>query len=90
MDVKAVISAKGQVVIPKHVRERVGLHYGSELLIHMREDCVLEFRPVKKKLSDFFGMGARSVETDTVNIPVDVDEAIAEAVLENNPLNITK
>ncbi len=39
-------------------------------------------QPVNKKLSDLFGMGAKRVKLHPVqNIPVDVDEAIAEAVL---------
>lgn len=81
MDFKTVMSAKGQVVIPKLVRESMGLHYGSEMIIHVRADSVLEFKPVKKSLSAFFGMGAKK---HFRGAPVDVDEAIAEAVSDNN------
>lgn len=84
MDVKTVMSAKGQVVIPKIVRESMGLHYGSEIILHMRGDSVLEFKPVKKSLSAFFGMGAKKRFKDA---PVDVEEAIAEAVSDNNLMN---
>jgi AbrB family looped-hinge helix DNA binding protein len=84
MDSKTTVSARGQVVIPKIVRESMGLHYGSELIIHMRADSILEFKPVKKKLSAFFGMGARK---HFKTAPIDVDEAIAEAVSDNNRTN---
>jgi len=84
MDVKAIMSAKGQVVIPKIVRESIGLHYGSEIIIHVRADSILEFKPVKKSLSVFFGMGAKK---HFKGAPVDVDEAVAEAVSDNNRVN---
>ena len=83
MDVKTVVSAKGQVVIPKLVRDTMGLHSGSEFIIHLREDSVLEFKQVKKNLADFFGMGAKRYR-DLKMTPVDVDEAIAEAIIDNN------
>ncbi|MCE3230235.1 MAG: hypothetical protein K0R76_799 [Alphaproteobacteria bacterium] len=87
MDAKTTVSAKGQIVIPKLVREAMGLHYGSELTIHMRADNVLEFKPIKKNLSDFFGMGARKAQKyRKKEAPVDIDEAITEAVSENNPV----
>ena len=84
MDAKTVVSAKGQVVIPKLVRDTMGLHSGSEFIIHLREDNVLEFKQVKKNLADFFGMGARRRERSLKTMPVNVDEAIAEAVTDNN------
>jgi AbrB family looped-hinge helix DNA binding protein len=84
MDVKTTVSAKGQVVIPKVIRESIGLHYGSELMIHVRTDGVLEFTAIKRSLSEFFGMGAKKTFK---NAPIDVDEAIAEAVSENILIN---
>ncbi|MGV8948217.1 MAG: AbrB/MazE/SpoVT family DNA-binding domain-containing protein [Candidatus Paracaedibacter sp.] len=83
MDVKTVVSAKGQVVIPKLVRDTMGLHSGSEFIIHLREDSVLEFKQIKKNLADFFGMGAKRGR-DLKTTPVNIDEAIAEAVMDNN------
>ena len=82
MDVKTVVSAKGQVVIPKLVRDTMGLHSGSEFIIHLRDDSVLEFKQVKKNLANFFGMGARRKGFKAT--PVNVDEAIAEAIADNN------
>ena len=82
MDLKTTVSAKGQIVIPTIIRESMGLHCGSELIIHMRADSILEFKPIKKKLSDFFGMGSQK---HRLTSPIDIDRTIAEAVVENNP-----
>jgi hypothetical protein len=38
--------------------------------------------PIKKKLSDFFGIGSQKYHFTS---PIEVDQAIAEAVVENNP-----
>jgi hypothetical protein len=39
-------------------------------------------RPIKKKLSDFFGMGSQK---HNLTSPIDIDQAIAEAIAGNNP-----
>ena len=87
MVVTAVVSAKGQIVIPKLMRETMGLHYGSELVISLREDNVLEFKQVKNDLTNFFGMGKRIMKDHGIEeAKTDVDEAIASAVIQNNSL----
>jgi AbrB family looped-hinge helix DNA binding protein len=85
MDTKAIVSAKGQIVIPKIMREMMGLHYGSELIINLRQDDVIEIKQVKKELSHFFGMGKRIIKEQGLDDSVvDVDEAIAQAIMEKN------
>lgn len=86
MDLKTVVSAKGQIVIPKPLRETMGLHSGSEFILHLREDNVLEFRQIKKDLASFFGMGAGRVKKRHLKgSTTDIDEAIAEAIMDNDP-----
>lgn len=86
MDTKAIVSAKGQIVIPKMMREMMGIHYGSELIINLRKDDVLEVRQVKKELSNFFGLGKRKIKEHGLDDSrVDIDEAIAQAIVEEDP-----
>lgn len=84
MDSKTIVSVKGQIVIPKFIRDKMGLHSGSELMVHLREDRILEFKPVTKTLSHFFGMGARMLKKDHLSKILNVDEAIAEAIMDNS------
>ncbi len=72
---KIIVSSRGQFVIPKEIRDAVGIHGGSEILVRTREDGVIELKPVKKNVGDLFKV------TQLWKGPaLDVDEAIAEAV----------
>lgn len=86
MVIKAIVSSKGQIVIPKLMRETMGLHYGSELVINLREDNVLEFQQIKKNITNFFGMGKRMIKDSGTEeeSKTDVDEAIASTIMKNN------
>lgn len=56
MDVRAKVTSKGQVTIPKSVREALDLHEGDELLFRVEES-----RAVIGKTPDFLAL-AGSVE----------------------------
>ncbi len=45
---RVVISSK-QVVIPKYIRNKLGLHSGSELIINYKKNETLELLPIKKR-----------------------------------------
>jgi|CXWL01.1.fsa_nt_gi AbrB family looped-hinge helix DNA binding protein len=49
MNVQTKLSAKGQVVIPKHVRDRMGLAVGCELEVIETAGGVLLRKPQKRK-----------------------------------------
>lgn len=51
MDVRARITSKGQVTIPKSVREALDLHEGDELLFRVERS-----RAVIGKTPDFLGL----------------------------------
>lgn len=77
---KAIVSSKGQVVIPHMLREKLGIHAGNELLFTIRIDGVIEVVPVKYSIELFFGCCKRKGES-----PMSVremDDAIMQAVTE--------
>lgn len=83
MDTRMIVSSRGQVVIPKAIRKTLGLHSGSELIVHLRKDKVLELQPIQRKIQDFFGMGAARLKGKRMSIS-DIDAAISKAIEESN------
>lgn len=77
---KAVVSSKGQVVIPHSLRVKLGIHAGNELLFTVRFDGVIEIKPVKRSIELFFGCCKRDNEKP-MSIK-EMDEAIMKAVSE--------
>ncbi len=77
---KAVISSKGQVVIPHALRVKLGIHAGNELLFTVRADGVIEIKPVKRSIEMLFGCCKRDHEKP-MSVR-DMDEAIMKAVSE--------
>lgn len=80
MHAKAILSSKGQVVIPKALRNSLGIHSGTEISINIRNN-IIELTPIKTDLKSFFGQGKRSLQNKDIN---SVDELIAKAVIEND------
>lgn len=83
MSAKAILSSKGQVVIPKSLREKLGLHSGIEFAIGIKKKGVIELKPVRRNLQDFFGRGKRN-KTSKSPVGEDIDKLIAKAVIEND------
>ncbi len=55
---ETVISTKGQVVIPKDIRQRHGWSPGTELQVEDRDDCVVLRRtevPPRSSVDDLLG-----------------------------------
>jgi AbrB family looped-hinge helix DNA binding protein len=64
-----VVGPKGQVVIPKQVRDQVGLVEGSEVVVEVRGDEVILRRPSPRTTSyvDYF------IETEASKVRGKVD-----------------
>lgn len=83
MNAKAVLSSRGQLVIPKDLREKMGVHYGSELVLELTNRNSLEVSPIKKSISSFFGLGKSKACQQTLSVE-DIDKAISKAVTKND------
>jgi len=81
MNAKAILSSKGQVVIPKNMRNQLGLHSGSEFAISVKKRGVIELKPIARNIKDFFGKGK---SCSRLEITHDIDELIKQAVIEND------
>ena len=51
----ATITKKGQITIPKTIRDFLGLHTGDKLEFIISEKGEAIFRPVTRKVDDVFG-----------------------------------
>ena len=80
---KTVVSSKGQVVIPKALREAMAIHAGSELRLEVRADGSLLATPTRRPISDFFGCCKKPGE-----LPLsieEIDQEIMGAVSDDDP-----
>lgn len=78
----AKVTSKGQLTVPKEVRDALRIRTGDRISFQVRKDGVVEMRPATGNIKDLYGMfkyrGKRlSVEQ--------MDEGIAEAVAESLP-----
>lgn len=69
--VLATLTSKGQVTIPKEIRDTLRLHAGDkvEFVITERNEALL--RPITKKVDDVFGrlqkVGRKPISTDKMD-----------------------
>ena len=52
----AKITTKGQVTIPKNIRESLHLHTGDKIEIFLNDQGEAIIRPISKKVDDMFGI----------------------------------
>lgn len=58
MSTKAILSSKGQVVIPKDMRSKLGLHSGTEFTISVKKKGIIELKPMSRSVKDFLLKGS--------------------------------
>ncbi|HXV64156.1 MAG TPA: AbrB/MazE/SpoVT family DNA-binding domain-containing protein [Vicinamibacteria bacterium] len=51
----ATITSKGQLTIPKSVRDRLHLRAGDRVVFHIEADGSVRLYPISKKVSEVFG-----------------------------------
>ena len=67
------MSSKGQVTIPREVRERLGLQAGDKIAWSLLSDGTVVVRPKTRRLTDLVGFlsrpGQPSVSIDSMRLP---------------------
>jgi AbrB family looped-hinge helix DNA binding protein len=69
----ATVTSKGQITIPKEVRNALGLESGHQVSFLLREDGVVEMYPETVDLMSLYGFLRSSVRGVTLE---DMEEAI--------------
>jgi antitoxin PrlF len=72
---EATLTSKGQITVPKPVRDRLHLHAGDKFDFVMQDDCRLELVVKKSALQVLKGLIAPPVTGVTLE---DMEKAIAE------------
>ncbi|HEY0087465.1 MAG TPA: AbrB/MazE/SpoVT family DNA-binding domain-containing protein [Candidatus Lokiarchaeia archaeon] len=49
---KITVSEKGQITIPKEVRDRLGILKGDKIIIYLKDNDIILKKPEKKTLSE--------------------------------------
>jgi AbrB family looped-hinge helix DNA binding protein len=70
------VSAKGQIVIPREVRKKLGVKSGEKLLVLTRNGDILLRKTKEISIEDI----AKKIEEATSEESIDVDTIVAEAV----------
>ncbi len=64
----ATMTSKGQVTIPKSVRDRLNLRSGDKIDFRIEDDGTVVIRPLSKRVDDVFGMLASSKNRKAVSV----------------------
>ena len=70
------VSSKGQIVIPREVRKKLGMRGGEKLIVLTRDGDILLRRAQELSLDDI----AERIDKVTKQECIDVDKLVAEAV----------
>jgi AbrB family looped-hinge helix DNA binding protein len=67
----ATLTNKGQITIPKRVRESLGVHSGDKIEFVIAENGIAFIRPITRKVDDVFGRlhkpGRKPVSIEEMN-----------------------
>jgi antitoxin PrlF len=74
----ATVSEKGQVTLPKRLRDQMGIRPGARLDFRLGKDGTLEVRLLKRGAGSLFGLLARAGEH--ARTLEEMDDGVSEAV----------
>lgn len=77
----AKVTAKGQITIPKHVREKLNLRPGDKVRFEIDDDGTARMRAINRSLDDIIGMLKPYCDGPAVTVE-EMNDAIAEAAAE--------
>ncbi len=77
----ATITTKGQITIPKEVRDRLGLAVGDRLEFVVDEQGTVVLKPARRAARDLYGFLRR--RRGGAATPLQMGEGIAEVVAED-------
>lgn len=77
----AKVTAKGQITIPKHVRESLKLQPGDKVRFEIEEDGCARMRAMNRSIDDIVGMLKPYYDGPAIGVE-EMNEAIAEAAVE--------
>ena len=77
----ATLTSKGQITIPKHIRERLMLQTGDKLDFTLTEAGDVLLKPVTRHVDEVFGRLGKSGQPPLT--PAEMDAAIQQRMAEN-------
>jgi antitoxin PrlF len=78
-DFEVPVTKKGQLTIPKEIRERLGLNRGGNVGLTVEDDNRVVLSPKRVKLSDLAGILGKPPRSLTLE---EMDDVIAQAAIE--------
>jgi antitoxin PrlF len=78
----ATMTSKGQLTIPKEVRDQLNLSEGTRFYVTVRNGEIVAM-PKNRRLADLAGILGRPPSGETLTVE-EIDEAIMEAVAEDD------
>jgi antitoxin PrlF len=76
---EVLVTDKGQLTIPKNVRERLGLSHGGKVRLTLEDDDRVVMQPKEVRLSDLAGMLGKPPRSLTLE---EMDDVIAGVAIE--------
>jgi AbrB family looped-hinge helix DNA binding protein len=77
------VGPKGQVVIPKRMREAIGIKPGANIKLELREDEIVISRPsIETNYTEYYS----STHAPKLKRPINIKEIIAEEVFSRHAL----